>query len=52
MVSAVNCVRLKNHRPLPPKQIIHYNLKKEINFKNKIKTSLSEGQGRFTKDFF
>ena len=29
MVSAVNCVRLLNHRPVPLKQIIHYTLKKE-----------------------
>ena len=26
MVSAVNCVRLMNHRPVLPKQIIHYML--------------------------
>ena len=26
MVSAVNCVRLMNHRPIPLKQIIHHML--------------------------
>ena len=29
MVSAVNCVRLMIHRPVPLKQIIHYMFKKK-----------------------
>ena len=31
MISAVNCVRLMIHRPVPLKQIIHYMLIKKIN---------------------
>ena len=38
MVSAVNCVRLMNHRPVPLKQIMYYMLIKRIkSAKNKVK---------------
>lgn len=48
MVSAMKCVSLMIHRPVPLGQIIHYMLIKIVKKQNKTKTIVKEGHSEMT----